>query len=241
MGAAPWGWHGIDQYHQLAIDLSQGRGFATLDVPWAYGYFLAFFYRLFGPTPLPALLMQNLLNASIPVVVYCYAVRAFDRRVAMVAAAMVGLLSFNTIYVSTESTDSVYLPVHADGLVVRPWAQQPQHLVVRGGWRAGRHRRAVQAQSHSDSVRALRPQLANGSAVVAASLARRCDRAHGRTDVGPVDDSQLPPDRPGDAHQHSRRYSAVVRHAADRQLPREPVIQPQTRVRDTAVRLQQPD
>lgn len=103
----PWGWYGIDQYHQLAIDLSQGRGFATLDVPWAYGYFLAFFYRLFGPTPLPALLMQNLLNASIPVVVYCYAVRAFDRRVAMVAAAMVGLLSFNTIYVSTESTDSV--------------------------------------------------------------------------------------------------------------------------------------
>ena len=103
----PWGWYGIDQYHQLAIDLSLGRDFATLDVPWAYGYFLAFFYRVFGPTPLPALLTQNLLNASIPVIVYCYAVRAFDRRVAAVAATMVGLLSFNTIYVSTESTDSV--------------------------------------------------------------------------------------------------------------------------------------
>lgn len=103
----PWGWYGIDQYHQLAIDVSEGRGFATLDVPWAYGYFLAFFYRLFGPTPLPALLAQNLLNASIPVIVFLYAARAFNRRVAVVAAAMVGLLSFNTIYVSTESTDSV--------------------------------------------------------------------------------------------------------------------------------------
>jgi len=103
----PWGWYGIDQYHQLAIDVSEGRGFATLDVPWAYGYFLAFFYCVFGPTPLPALLAQNLLNASIPVIVYGYAARAFGRRVATVAAALVGVLSFNTIYVSTESTDSV--------------------------------------------------------------------------------------------------------------------------------------
>lgn len=103
----PWGWYGIDQYHQLAIELSEGRGFATLDVPWAYGYFLAFFYRLFGPSPLPALLAQNLLNATIPLVLYSYVTRAFDRRVAGVAAILVGLLSFNTIYVSTESTDSV--------------------------------------------------------------------------------------------------------------------------------------
>ncbi len=103
----PWGWYGIDQYHQLATDLAAGRAFSTLDVPWAYAYFLAAFYRLFGPTPLPVLLVQNALNAAIPVLVYAFAARAFDRRVAGVAALLVGVASFNTIYVSTESTDSI--------------------------------------------------------------------------------------------------------------------------------------
>jgi len=103
----PWGWFGIDQYHQLATDLSDGKDFASLDVPWAYAYFLAAFYRAFGPTPLPALLAQNLLNAFIPVMVFAYSAQMFDRRVAAVATVLVATLSFNTVYVSTESTDSV--------------------------------------------------------------------------------------------------------------------------------------
>ncbi|HWI18808.1 MAG TPA: glycosyltransferase family 39 protein [Vicinamibacterales bacterium] len=103
----PWGWQGIDQYHQIAIELAQGRPFETFDVPWGYGYFLAPFYWLFGPTPLPALLVQALLNATVPLMVYAYTVRAFDRRIAAVATLLVAGLSFNTVYVSTESTDSV--------------------------------------------------------------------------------------------------------------------------------------
>lgn len=103
----PWGWQGIDQYHQIAIELAKGRPFETFDVPWGYGYFLAPLYWLFGPTPLPALVVQALLNATVPVMVYAYAVRAFDRRIAAVATLLVACLSFNTVYVSTESTDSV--------------------------------------------------------------------------------------------------------------------------------------
>ena len=103
----PWGWRGIDQYHQIAEVLAKGGSFDTFDVPWGYGYFLAPFYWLFGPTPLPALLVQALLNATIPLMVFAYASRAFDRRVAAVATLLVAVLSFNTVYVPAESTDSV--------------------------------------------------------------------------------------------------------------------------------------
>ena len=103
----PWGWYGIDQYHQIAVELAKGGSFDTFDVPWGYAYFLAPFYWLFGPTPLPALIAQAILNATIPILAYAYASRAFDRRVAAVATLLVAIFSFNTVYVSTESTDSV--------------------------------------------------------------------------------------------------------------------------------------
>jgi hypothetical protein len=103
----PWGWFGIDQYHQIAIDLAKGQPFPTIDVPWGYGYFLALFYWLFGPTPAPALVAQVVLNALIPLLVYRIASREFDRRVAALATCLVAVLSFNTIYASTEASDSV--------------------------------------------------------------------------------------------------------------------------------------
>ena len=103
----PWGWFGIDQYHQIAIDLANGQPFSTIDVPWGYGYFLAFFYWLFGPTPAPALVAQVVLNALIPLFVYRIAVRQFDTRVAGLATCLVAVLSFNTVYASTEASDSV--------------------------------------------------------------------------------------------------------------------------------------
>ena len=103
----PWGWYGIDQYHQLAVQLAIGEPFQTFDVPWGYAYYLAPFYWAFGPTPLPALIVQAILNALVPPMVYAYAKQAFDRRVAAVATLLVAVLSFNTVYVSTESTDSI--------------------------------------------------------------------------------------------------------------------------------------
>lgn len=103
----PWGWFGIDQYHQIAIDLAGGQPFPTIDVPWGYGYFLAVFYRVFGPTPAPALVAQVVLNALIPLLTYRIAVREFDARVAALATCLVAVLSFNTVYASTEASDSV--------------------------------------------------------------------------------------------------------------------------------------
>lgn len=103
----PWGWFGIDQYHQIAIDLAAGRPFPTIDVPWGYGYFLAGFYWVFGPTPVPALVAQVVLNALVPVLAYRVALRLFDRHVAAVTAVLVAVLSFNTVYASTEASDSV--------------------------------------------------------------------------------------------------------------------------------------
>lgn len=103
----PWGWYGIDLYHPLAVELAQGHPFSTLDVPWGYAYFLALFYRLFGPSPAPALVAQVALNALIPLIIYLYAREAFDRRTAALAAVLTAAFSFNTIYASTESSDSV--------------------------------------------------------------------------------------------------------------------------------------
>ena len=53
------------------------------------------------------LLLQVALNAAIPAIVYAYAREAFDRRVAAISALLISVLSFNTIYASTESTDSI--------------------------------------------------------------------------------------------------------------------------------------
>ena len=44
----PWGWQGIDQYHDLAKALARGEPFGTTDVPWGYAYYGALFYWLFG-------------------------------------------------------------------------------------------------------------------------------------------------------------------------------------------------
>lgn len=103
----PWGWYGIDQYHHLAVQLANGEAFQTFDVPWGYAYYLAPFYGAFGPTPLPALIVQAILNALVPPMVWLFATQLFDRRVAAVATVLVAVLSFNTVYVSTESTDSI--------------------------------------------------------------------------------------------------------------------------------------
>jgi len=103
----PWGVEGFDHYHQLALTVASGRPFPTLDVPWGYAYFLAAFYRLFGDHPAIPLTVQALLNACVPLLVYKLAVHWVERRTAVLAAVLSGLLSFNTVYASTQSSDAV--------------------------------------------------------------------------------------------------------------------------------------
>jgi hypothetical protein len=103
----PWGWLGIDHYHDRALLLAEGQPFNTTDVPWGYAYYLAAFYWLFGPHPWIPIVFQVLLNGLVPWLLYRLAIRLTDQRTAVLAAVLAGIFSFNTVYASTQSTDSV--------------------------------------------------------------------------------------------------------------------------------------
>ena len=103
----PWGWNGFDHYHELALALASGQSFPTMEVPWGYAYFLAAFYRLFGDRPWVPLLVQVSLNALTPLLLFAIARRWTDRGTAALAAVLLGALSFNTVYASTQSSDAV--------------------------------------------------------------------------------------------------------------------------------------
>ena len=125
----PWGWEGLDHYHDLGLLLARGEAFPTTDVPWGYAYFLAPFYRLFGDRPWIPLLAQALLNGLVPWLVYTFGRSEFDERVAVVAALLTGVLSFNTVYASTQSSDSVCTVVFMAAIVAFVRRRRP------GGWR----------------------------------------------------------------------------------------------------------
>src|SRR5262245_10007660 len=101
----PWGWEGLDNYYEFGRLLARGCALPTLYQPWGYPHFLAPFYRLFGDRPLIPLLAQIAINALMPLLVYLFARDEFDERVAATAAALTGVLSFNTVYASTQSAD----------------------------------------------------------------------------------------------------------------------------------------
>jgi hypothetical protein len=103
----PWGTAGFDHYHEIALELASGRPFPTMEVPWGYAYFLAAFYRLFGDRVWIPLVVQVALNALMPLLVFEFARTWLDRTTATLAAVLTGLLSFNTVYASTQSSDAI--------------------------------------------------------------------------------------------------------------------------------------
>lgn len=103
----PWSWRGIDQYDELARALARGEPFGTTDVPWGYAYFVAVFYRLFPNSPWAAVTAQVTINALVPVLLFRLARPAVGQRVAALAAWIVAIFSFNTIYASTQTSDSI--------------------------------------------------------------------------------------------------------------------------------------
>lgn len=103
----PWGWEGIDHYHSRAIRLAEGASFDTTDVPWGYAYFVAAFYRVFGPHAWIPLVAQAALNATIPLALYSLARPLAGPRAAALGAILASVLSFNTVYAGTQSSDSV--------------------------------------------------------------------------------------------------------------------------------------
>jgi 4-amino-4-deoxy-L-arabinose transferase-like glycosyltransferase len=113
----PWGWEGIDHYHDYGRLLARGEAFPTTDVPWGYAYFLAGFYRAFGDRPWIPLLAQAGLNALLPILSYHLIRLELDRRTAIAAAVLMGFASFNTIYASTQSSDAVCTVLFVAGLL----------------------------------------------------------------------------------------------------------------------------
>ena len=103
----PWGWRGIDQYHELARGLARGEPFATTDVPWGYAYYIAAFYSTIGEVLWAPLVGQVLLNATAPLLLYHIVRRLADARLAVLSAILLGVFSFNTVYTSTQSSDSI--------------------------------------------------------------------------------------------------------------------------------------
>jgi hypothetical protein len=103
----PWGWKGIDGYDQIALGLARGEPFPTIHIVWGYAYFLAIFYRLFGDHPAIPLTVQAALNACIPLMLYHLVKLEMNERIAVAAAVLTGLFSFNTVYVSTQASDPV--------------------------------------------------------------------------------------------------------------------------------------
>jgi hypothetical protein len=103
----PWTWQGIDQYHELARALARGEPFGTTDVPWGYAYFVAAFYAAFGEHPWLPVTAQVFINALLPLLLYWLVRPLSDQRTAVLSAVLTGVLSFNTVYASTQSTDSV--------------------------------------------------------------------------------------------------------------------------------------
>jgi hypothetical protein len=114
----PWGWEGIDFYHDRAIRLVAGEPFDTTDVPWGYAYFLALFYAIFGIHAWVPLVAQAILNAFVPVLLFRLVQPLAGHRIAALAALICGFLSFNTVYASTQSTDSVSTVLFLAALVV---------------------------------------------------------------------------------------------------------------------------
>jgi hypothetical protein len=126
----PWGWEGFDHYHELALTLAGGHPFPTMEVPWGYAYFAAAWYRMFGDRPWIVLLIQVLLNAGMPWLVYRFALTWTDRTTAVVAAVLTALFSFNTIYASTQSSDAVCTVIFMTSLVMFA------HALRRDRWRS---------------------------------------------------------------------------------------------------------
>src|SRR5262245_42395880 len=103
----PWGWEGFDNYRQLGLALARGELYPTLEVPWGYPAFLAVFYRAFGDRQWIPLVVQVLLNATVPLMIYAAVRSRVGEREALAAALLVGVGSFNTVYASTQTSDSV--------------------------------------------------------------------------------------------------------------------------------------
>lgn len=78
-----------------------------MKIEWGYVAFLALWYRIFGDHPWIPLVAQAVANAAVPYLLYRLVRLEWDERIAIVSAALVGALTFNNVYVSTQASDAM--------------------------------------------------------------------------------------------------------------------------------------
>ncbi len=103
----PFGWQGIDAYYDVAKSLAQGKPFAPFHIVWGYAYFLAFWYWLAGDRLWVPLVAQAALNATVPFMIYRLVRLELGHRYGVMTAILTGLFSFNTVYASTQASDTI--------------------------------------------------------------------------------------------------------------------------------------
>jgi hypothetical protein len=131
----PWGWQGIDAYHELARALARGEQFPTTDVPWGYAYYAAAFYTIFGERLWAPLVGQVIANAFIPILLYKLVRPLTDQRTASLASLIVGIFSFNTVYASTEASDAICSVLFLGALLAfaRGWREERVSMFALSG------------------------------------------------------------------------------------------------------------
>lgn len=103
----PFGWQGIDAYYDVAKTLAQGEPFEPFRIMWGYAYFLAFWYWLAGDVLWLPLVAQAALNATVPYLIYRLVALELGHRHGVMTAMLAGLFSLNTVYASTQASDTV--------------------------------------------------------------------------------------------------------------------------------------
>jgi hypothetical protein len=103
----PFGWQGIDAYYDVAKTLAEGEPFEPFHIVWGYAYFLAFWYWVAGNALWVPLVAQAALNATVPFMIYRLVCLELGHRYGVMTAILTGLFSFNTVYASTQASDSV--------------------------------------------------------------------------------------------------------------------------------------
>jgi 4-amino-4-deoxy-L-arabinose transferase-like glycosyltransferase len=101
-------------YQWTANALSEGRGFIGLDGnatarwPPAFPFLLSLVYRVFGSDPTNAEVLNAVIGAATVPLVYLAARRAFDRPVALVAAAAFAVMPGQILYAESILAEPLY-------------------------------------------------------------------------------------------------------------------------------------
>ncbi len=118
------GTHDQVSYHNLAIQFINGYGFTfgerwwpitaanapTAHWSYLYTYYLILVYKIFGPNPLAARLLQAIIVGILqPLVVYQMGKHIFNQKVGIIAAAITAFYIYFIYYSATLMTKSFYI------------------------------------------------------------------------------------------------------------------------------------